>query len=119
MCARRPASARQAGSGSVLAVAVLAASLGLVSAAVPLYSVLAERSRVVGAADAAALAAADTASGARPGVPCEAAALVAEANGTRLDACRADGLVVTVRVEASVLRLAVTAVATAGPPGSR
>lgn len=103
----------------MLAVGIVAASVALVAIAVPLYTVLAERSRVAGAADAAALAAADAASGAIGGSPCEQAERVASANGARVDGCTLDGLVATVRVAASVGGFEVTGIATAGPPGSR
>jgi high-affinity K+ transport system ATPase subunit B len=80
--------------------------------------VLVTRSSVAGAADAAALAAADTAVGLVAGVPCEQAALVANANHVDLDSCRADGLVLTVSVSRSILGFRVGAITTAGPPGT-
>lgn len=106
----------ETGAGSILVVAILAAVLGLSALSVPLYSVLAVKRVTSGAADAAALAAADVAIGRSPGVPCVAAARIAEANGTVLAACQPDGLVVTVRVEAGVLGFTVSATASAGPP---
>lgn len=109
---------RDRGSGSILGVAVIAAVVALVSLALPLYMVLAARAAVSGAADAAALAAADTAVGLASGVPCEAAAFVASANGAQLDTCSADGLVLTVSVSRTVLGFRVAAIATAGPPGT-
>jgi secretion/DNA translocation related TadE-like protein len=105
----------ETGAGSILVVAILAAVLSLSALSVPLYSVLALKGVAGGAADAAALAAADVAIGRAPGVPCVAAARVAEANGTILAACQPDGLVVTVRVEAAVLGFTVAAAASAGP----
>jgi len=104
------------GSGSILVVAIVAAMLCLTAMAVPLYTVLAGKRVVSGAADAAALAAADVAVGRAPGIPCELAARVAEANGSELHACRADGLVVTVRVGIAIAGFTVAATATAGPP---
>ena len=77
-------------------------------------AVAASRS-VEAAADAAALAAADTAVGLVPGYPCERAAEIAEANGASLVACETDGLVITVAVGRTLLGFAVTAAATAGP----
>ena len=79
---------------------------------------LAVRQAVAGAADAAALAAADVASGLVSGYPCATAALVAAANGAAVASCAVDGLVVTVSASRDILGLAVTATATAGPPGS-
>ena len=104
------------GSGSVLAIGLIAALAVLTAVLVPLYSALAARSAVGTAADAAALAAADVAVGLAPGNPCEAAARVAEANAASVGACTVDGLVVTVRVGRSVVGVMVTATATAGPP---
>jgi secretion/DNA translocation related TadE-like protein len=97
---------------------VIAAVLALVALALPLYMVLAARSSVAGAADAAALAAADTTVGLMAGVPCEQADRVARANGAELDSCVADGLVLTVSVSRSVFGFRVGAISTAGPPGS-
>lgn len=105
------------GSGSILAVAIIAALLALVSLLLPLWIVLAAKQRVSGAADAAALAAADVAVGILPGVPCEAAASVAKANGAKLNGCGLDGAIVTVRSSVTVLGFDVSARATAGPPG--
>ncbi len=109
----------ESGAGSVLGLAVLGTILAVVLLVVPLYSVLLARGRATSAADAAALAAADVAIGIAPGVPCSIAASVADANGVAVTACRADGVIVTVRVSVFVLGFPVTATATAGPPGSR
>jgi secretion/DNA translocation related TadE-like protein len=83
---------------------------------VPLFLALSVRQAVAGAADAAALAAADTASGLLPGYPCESAARVSAANGFTLTDCGLDGLVATVRVGASVLGIPLSVAASAGPP---
>jgi secretion/DNA translocation related TadE-like protein len=107
------------GAGSILVVAIIASVLCLTGMAVPLYSVLVVKRTVAAAADAAALAAADVAVGRAPGLPCEVAGRVAAANGAALADCRPDGLVVTVRAEASVIGFTVAAVATAGPPSGQ
>lgn len=115
----RSASARawsDAGSGSVLALAVLGATLVLLLTLLPLSMALSVRQTVAGTADAAALAAADVASGLLPGFPCAQAEIVARANATSLEACHLDGLIATVRVGSTVLGIPVTALATAGPP---
>ena len=104
------------GAGSILVVAILAAMVSLCALAVPLCSVLVVKQLAAGAADAAALAAADVAVGRASGIPCTVAGQVAAANATSLTACAPDGLVVTVRVEKEVLGFAVVASATAGPP---
>jgi secretion/DNA translocation related TadE-like protein len=109
---------RDRGSGSVLAVALIAAVVALTALALPLYMGLATRQAVAAAADAAALAAADVASGLQPGYPCTAAERAATANRTSLAACAVDGLIATVTVSRSILGTAVVATATAGPPDS-
>lgn len=103
-------------SGSVAAVGVAVALVGLTVPALTAYSALAVRQSVAAAADAAALAGADVAVGIVAGYPCEVAALAAEANGARLDACIADGLIVSVTATRVVLGVTVTVAATAGPP---
>ena len=103
------------GAGSILAVALIAAVLSLTALVLPLQFALARSQALAGAADAAALAAADTLSGAVAGSPCDQAAVVAHANGAEVDACALDGLVATVRVVGSVIGFRVTATATAGP----
>lgn len=104
------------GAGSVATVGVAAALLLAVGLCIPVGAVLAERHRAVGAADAAALAAADVASGRHPGSPCAVAATVASANGAAVSGCSVDGVIVTVRVQISRGITPVTASATAGPP---
>jgi secretion/DNA translocation related TadE-like protein len=103
-------------SGTVVTVGLAAGLAGLAAACLPIYGALATRQAVAGAADAAALAAADVAVGIHPGFPCEAAGRVAAANGAQLVACELDGLVASVSVGRSILGIAVTASATAGPP---
>ncbi|GAB2519107.1 Rv3654c family TadE-like protein [Paramicrobacterium agarici] len=108
--------ANERGAASVLAIALVAATLIAVGILAPLCSVYAARQAVAGAADAAALAAADTASGLVAGVPCEAARRAADLNGAALDDCSVEGLVALVRVSTTVLGLPVAASARAGPP---
>jgi secretion/DNA translocation related TadE-like protein len=105
------------GAGSVLAIAVIGAVIALTGLAVPLYLALATKSIVRGAADSAALAAADARSGAVAGFPCAVAAKVATANESQLVDCTVDGLVATVTVHRWILAFDVVATATAGPPG--
>jgi secretion/DNA translocation related TadE-like protein len=104
------------GSGGVLAHAVLAMLAVLPLAAVGVGAALAARQRVIAAADAGALAAADTAVGIHPGIPCEVAAEVVAAHGARLARCVVDGVVATVTVSATVAGVTVEASARAGPP---
>jgi len=107
---------RDDGAGSVLALGIIGAIVMLVATALPLYAVLATRSAVAGAADAAALAAADARVGVTGGFPCDIAAETAAANGVALTGCEVDGYIATVSVERSVLGFPVSAGATAGPP---
>ncbi len=100
----------------MLAIALVAAVVVLGLAGVSLGAALSARQHVIGAAGLAALAAADAASGAVGGAPCELASAVARGNGTRLAQCRADGLVVAVRVSGSFAGIPITAGARAGPP---
>lgn len=103
------------GSGSLLAIAIVAATLACVMLVLPFSAVLVARARVTGAADAAALAAADAASGISPGIPCRIASAVARANGGELRDCLADGVIVTVRVSTAIFGFPVSSSATAGP----
>ena len=68
------------------------------------------------AADAGALAAADTALGIHPGVPCQAAAVVVEAHGAVLVECRVEGVVATITASASFAGIPIAVSARAGPP---
>jgi len=104
--ARRRLSAHaERGSGGVLALAV--AGVG---------GALAPRQRVVAAADAGALAAADTALGIHPGVPCAVAAEVVAAHDAELVACDVEGVVATVTAGATIAGVEARATARAGPP---
>lgn len=104
------------GSGGVLALALLAMLAVLTLAVVGLGAALAQRQRMIAAADAGALAAADTALGIHPGVPCEEAARVVAAHEATLVACEVEGVVATVSTSARIAGVLVTAQARAGPP---
>lgn len=104
------------GSGSVLAVALAASVLVLTGLALPLNQALITRQLVANAADAAALAAADTVSGAVAGYPCSNAAEAARLNGAELGECVLNGWEVRVTAVRRVLGVAVTVAARAGPP---
>ena len=99
----------------MLALGVAGAILCLAAVVVPLYAVLAARSSVAGAADAAALAAADARVGAATGYPCVRASQVAAANDAMVTACTVDGLVVTVTVQRQIAGFTIEQTATAGP----
>ncbi len=104
------------GAGSVLVLAISSALILLVGLLVPLYMGLTLKRTVAGAADAAALAAADALSGAVPGFPCEVAGKVAALNGASLASCRVDGSDVIAEARSEVLGFSIRAAARAGPP---
>jgi secretion/DNA translocation related TadE-like protein len=104
------------GSGSLLAIALVGSVTALAALGLPVFVGLAIRQSVAGAADAAALAAADVLSGLETGFPCDAAQRVAEANAALLASCAADGLTVTVSATREFAGITVRSFATAGPP---
>lgn len=106
----------EGGAGTVLALALVMAVVTVGLSGAGLAAALTARQRVIGAADLSALAAADAASGAIGGVPCNIATGVATANGTRLRACDIHGLVVSVTVIGSFAGIPVEASSRAGPP---
>ncbi len=103
------------GAGSALGLGVVAVTVALLLLLLPLAVALQGRQLAANAADAAALAAADTAMGAVPGEPCGNAARVAAAGGVELLDCRIEAAVATVLVARPVLGGAARAAATAGP----
>ncbi|MDQ1583732.1 MAG: hypothetical protein QOF36_1786 [Microbacteriaceae bacterium] len=109
--------ASERGAGSLLAVGVMASVLAVTSMVITVSLALAVKQRVTGAADAAALAAADTASGAMPGYPCDVASAVARLNGAELHRCELSGMVATVSAGAGYLGFDISVAARAGPPG--
>lgn len=96
--------------GVVAVVAGLVVSLGVVAGA----SVAVQR--LSGTADAAALAAADTASGAVDGMPCEAAARIALAGAASLRECDVEGLIATITLSGAYGGISFDARSRAGPP---
>ena len=104
--------------GTVMTVGVVVCTATLGVGFVTAGAASAFSQRVAGIADAAALAAADAASGAVSGEPCARAAEVASASGAEVTACDVADLVATVTVSAPFGRLPSTASARAGPPGS-
>ncbi|GAB2763230.1 Rv3654c family TadE-like protein [Sinomonas soli] len=125
-CVPRPAGASsrcaEAGSGTVLALGLGMVLVLACAALVLLGQALAASSRAGAAADLAALAAADTERGLRPGAACATAQSVAELNGAALASCSVEkpGSTVRVTVELDTGALWGPAVgrARAGPPPS-
>lgn len=103
------------GSGSVLALAVVAATLVVTALLMTLGAAFTVKHQVQGAADAAALAAADVSAGFVGGYPCEAAKRVAELNGAGLADCELAGVTAAVRVQRSFMGIIVAVSARAGP----
>ena len=113
---RKPDRERDEGSGTILGVAIIAATMCTTGLVVSAFAVLALQQSVHGAADAAALAAADTASGAIAGFPCEAAAQAATINGTSVSSCAIDGLIAEISVERAAGPFVLRSRSRAGPP---
>jgi len=103
--------------GTILSVGVVACAATLAVTFVTAGGAAVFSQRLAGTADAAALAAADAASGLVDGVPCDRAAELAAVGGAELAACDLDGLVATVTVSAVFGRVPATASARAGPAG--
>ena len=106
----------ETGAGSILAIAVLGATVLLTTLVVSILALLTVGRSVANAADAAALAAADTASGAIAGYPCAAAEAVATLNEAAVLRCSVTGLIASVSVTRTVHGIDVSAHARAGPP---
>lgn len=104
------------GSGSILALALVAATVVVALAVLSLAAGLGVRQRLIGAADTAALVAADGASGALAVIPCEAAARVAALAGGRVVRCRIDGLIATIDVVGAFVGVPIRVRSSAGPP---
>ncbi|QEV99325.1 helicase [Microbacterium caowuchunii] len=103
-----PGAATSAGMLAVLATV----TVGL--AAVGAGAVHAQR--LSAAVDAAALAAADAASGAISGVPCDRAGRIAAEGAFDVVSCEVEGITATVRISGSFGPFPAMAVARAGPP---
>jgi secretion/DNA translocation related TadE-like protein len=115
---RRLAVTDESGAGTVLAAGVAAAVVVLFGVLAVVGVVLETHRRVVSVADAAALAAADTALGNATGVPCDRAAAMTVGAALRLDACDQHGTLVRVRVSTAVLGVPLASSAVAGPDPS-
>jgi len=102
-------------SGAALSLGALAVTATLALGCAAVGSAAIRTVRLSGVADAAALAAADAATGAVPGTPCERAADLADLGGARLISCELDGLLATVHLEAPFGLFPASARARAGP----
>ncbi|GAA1123395.1 helicase [Microbacterium aurantiacum] len=97
-------------------VGILAAALSLVAGLSAVGAAAIHSQRLAGAADSAALAAADTVTGLAAGEPCDRAADLAATAGAAVAVCDIDGFVVTVTVTARFGVFPTSATARAGPP---
>jgi len=104
------------GAGTIIMLGLVATVVALTALVIPLYWGLSVRHALAGATDAAALAAADTASGLIAGYPCGNAERLALANDANIEECTVDGRIVTVTASRRILGILVTTSATAGPP---
>jgi hypothetical protein len=86
-------------------------------AVVPLGAALADVETLRGAADASALAAADTASGRVSGIPCDRAGALVHRFGVEMSSCTVSAQgVAGITVATTILGFPVAASARAGPP---
>ncbi|KQQ03922.1 MULTISPECIES: Rv3654c family TadE-like protein [unclassified Rathayibacter] len=104
------------GSAAVTAISVVAATVLVTAAVLSGCGAVLAHQRAVSAADAAALAAADTASGLVPGEPCTQASRVATAGGAELAECSVAEGRASVEVVVAVGPLTMPARSRAGPP---
>ncbi|WP_150958630.1 Rv3654c family TadE-like protein [Microbacterium testaceum] len=102
--------------GTVATLGVTSVLVGAVAALAVIGGAVITAERVAAVADAAALAAADAASGAVTGVPCEEAERVAAAGAARLRECDVDGLIATITVAGAYGGISFDARSRAGPP---
>ncbi len=107
------------GSATVVAVGMIAGLIAMTGSVASVSTALIAKRGVEGAADAAALAAADVASGAAAGYPCATAAEVSRLNGAELIECSVSGYVAQVETARRILVFEVRARARAGPPTER
>lgn len=107
------------GAGGVLAVAIVGATVVATLGVLALSAALATSQRVISAADAAALAAADVVLGVVAGEPCALASEVARAHDAVLTACRIDGAEAHVTTEDVFAGIPISASARAGPAPRR
>lgn len=108
--------AGERGSGTVLGLTLVGAIVSVTVAALGVLGAFPARQNAVGAADAAALVAADTLSGIVSGDPCGRADELARANGAVLDACSLDGDTASVTVHISWGVFTLVGRSRAGPP---
>ncbi|MBO0985092.1 Rv3654c family TadE-like protein [Rathayibacter sp. SD072] len=104
------------GSAATAAIGVVAGTILVTAAVLAGCGALVGHQRAVAAADGAALAAADVASGLLPGEPCGAADRVARAGAAQVSECAVDEGVATVEVVVSVGPVVLPARSRAGPP---
>ena len=107
------------GSGAMLTLGIGASFLILTFLLIPLLGGLVIHQRAQGAADLAALAAADVATGRQPGNPCETAENLVSRAGFLVRECRLEGLISRVTVTTIFGPFELVARARAGPSSAK
>ena len=103
------------GSGTILALAIVATMVAALVTALYASNYLVHRSRVQAAADSIALAATDSLRGLATGFPCEIAHSLSKVNVVVLDECRIVGFEVFIRVHSIDLTAELIGRSRAGP----
>lgn len=106
----------ETGSGSIAGAAGVVFAAAVMCAILPLGGALADLEALRGAADAGALAAADTSSGRVPGSPCGNAEAVARRVRVDLGECSVAEGIAEITTVTTVMGVLVVARARAGPP---
>lgn len=110
---------QEGGSGSTLALAIIGATIAIAIALLGVVGAFSAHTRASVAADAAALAAADSASNRIPGDPCTRAGVVSTLHGGTLQSCTSTRTESHVTVSTDLGWFVITASARAGLPRQR
>ncbi len=103
------------GSGTVLAMSVVALSIACLGVTQIISSNLISQVRLEASADSAALSADDALRGLVTGYPCELAQMIADENMVILDECRIVGFEAFVKLRSESMGIVLSASARAGP----
>lgn len=104
----------ESGSGTILAIALMTAALGIFALTQPIMRTEIEQHRLNVRAESIALAAADSLRGLATGYPCEVAGKIAQRFEISLDECRVEALEVEVECHKEVLGVRLISKARAG-----
>jgi secretion/DNA translocation related TadE-like protein len=103
------------GSGTVLAIAIVALSVGCLAVTQAIAINLISETRLNAIADSAAVSADDALRGLITGYPCEVAQAIADENVAILDECRIVGFEAFVKLHVQSMGIVLNASARAGP----